>query len=72
MDVEKFVCTDQTHMVNVRKVTAVDAGKGIFRARDYSDVDGLITNEPGLGASRLLCGLRTALFVDPVDLAPSA
>ncbi|MBO5522787.1 MAG: laccase domain-containing protein, partial [Roseburia sp.] len=44
---ENFVFTDQTHTTNVRKVTREDAGKGITKERDYSDVDGLITDEPG-------------------------
>jgi hypothetical protein len=32
----------------VRLVTEEDAGKGVIRPRDYRDVDGLITNVPGL------------------------
>lgn len=69
VDAEKFVCTDQTHTVNVRKVTAADAGKGIFRARDYSDVDGLITNEPGLVLSTFYADCVPLYFVDPVNRA---
>ena len=30
---------------NVRRVTAADAGKGVWTERGYTDVDGLITNE---------------------------
>ena len=43
-DIAKFVFTDQTHTTNVRRVTAEDAGKGIVKERDYTDIDGLITN----------------------------
>lgn len=43
-----FVCSDQTHTTNVRKVTKADRGKGVVTAKDYADVDGLITNEPGI------------------------
>ena len=39
-----LVTTNQTHTTNVRIVTEADKGKGIITARDYSDVDGLITN----------------------------
>ena len=44
---DDFVLSDQTHTTNVRRVTRADAGKGLMRERDYHDVDGLITNEPG-------------------------
>lgn len=66
---EQFVFTDQTHTVNVRKVTAEDAGKGIVRARDYTDIDGLITNEPGLVLSTFFADCVPLYFVDPVHKA---
>ncbi len=71
MDVsyEKFVFTDQTHTVNVRKVTAKDAGCGIVRDRDYQDIDGLITNEPGLVLSTFFADCVPLYFVDPVHKA---
>lgn len=47
-DWKKVVLSHQTHTTNVRLVTEKDAGKGTVRERDYTDVDGLITNEPGL------------------------
>ena len=47
-DWTKVVLSHQTHTTNVRFVTKEDAGKGTVRERDYTDVDGLITNEPGL------------------------
>ena len=53
VDYEKFVFTDQTHTVNVRKVTAEDAGGGLTRERGYTDVDGLITDVPGIVWSRV-------------------
>lgn len=66
---EKFVFTDQTHTVNVRKVTAEDAGKGIVRKCDYTDIDGLITNEPGLVLSTFYADCVPLYFVDPVHKA---
>ena len=45
---EDFVLTKQTHSVNVRRVGRDDRGKGIFRERDYTDVDALMTNEEGV------------------------
>lgn len=69
VDYDKFVFTDQTHTVNVRKVTAADAGKGLIRERDYADVDGLITNEPGLVLSTFFADCVPLYFVDPVHRA---
>ncbi len=48
MDMERMTLSFQTHTTNVRLVTEEDAGKGIVKERDYTDVDGLITNIPGL------------------------
>ena len=45
---EDFVLTQQTHSINVRRVGKEDRGKGIFRERNYTDVDALITNEEGV------------------------
>lgn len=66
---EKFVFTDQTHTTNVRRVTAADAGKGLIRERDYTDVDGLITNEPGLVLTTFYADCVPLYFVDPVHRA---
>lgn len=46
--ISDFVFSDQTHTVNIRKVTAKDKGKGITAKKDYADVDGLITDERGI------------------------
>ena len=69
VDYENFVFTDQTHTVNVRKVSMADAGKGLVRERDYQDVDGLITNEPGLVLSTFFADCVPLYFVDPVHWA---
>ena len=44
--VEDMVLSKQTHTTNVRVVTAEDKGKGIMQERNYTDVDGMITNVP--------------------------
>ena len=59
-----FVFTDQTHTVNVRRVGIEDAGKGLTRARGYSDVDGLITNEPRLVLSTFYADCVPLYFID--------
>lgn len=66
---EQFVFTDQTHTTNVRKVTRTDAGKGLTKERDYKDVDGLITDEPGLVLSTFFADCVPLYFVDPVHHA---
>lgn len=69
MDVSQFVFTDQTHTTNVRVVTKDDAGKGIVCAKDYADIDGLVTNVPGLVLSTFFADCVPLYFVDPVHRA---
>ena len=45
---DRMVVSYQTHTVNVRRVTRADQGKGVIKERDYRDVDGLITDVPGI------------------------
>lgn len=45
---EDLVFSQQTHTTNVRVVDERDRGKGFSRPLDYTDVDGLVTNVPGL------------------------
>ena len=66
---EDVVTTDQTHTTNVRKVGREDCGKGITIPRDYTDIDGLITNEPGVVLSTFYADCVPLYFVDPVHRA---
>ena len=45
---EKMVLTWQTHTTNIRVVSEDDLGKGVVKERDYRDIDGLLTNMPGV------------------------
>jgi len=63
---ERFVLSDQTHTTNVRIVTSEDLGKGIVRPKDYSDVDGLITDEPGIVLGTFYADCVPLYFYDPV------
>lgn len=65
-ELSDFVLSDQTHTVNVRKVTAEDRGKGIVKERGYHDVDGLITNEPGIVLSTFFADCVPLYFIDPI------
>lgn len=67
--VENFVLSHQTHTTNVRKVTGQDRGKGIVKELGYSDVDGLVTNEPGIVLSTFYADCVPLFFVDPVKKA---
>ncbi|MDO4292634.1 MAG: peptidoglycan editing factor PgeF [Eubacteriales bacterium] len=64
-----FVCSDQTHTTHVRRVTGADRGKGVTVPRDYREVDGLVTDEPGLILSTFYADCVPLLFVDPVRRA---
>lgn len=43
-----------------------DRGKGVFREKDYRDVDGLITDTPGLVLATFFADCVPLFFVDPV------
>ena len=61
---EDFVLTQQTHSVNVRHVGREDRGKGVFRERDYTDVDALMTDEEGVILSAFSADCVPILFYD--------
>ena len=63
---EHFVLSDQTHTTNVKIVTKEDLGKGVTRPKDYSDIDGLITNEPGIILGTFYADCVPLYFYDPV------
>jgi len=66
---DDFVCTFQTHTVNVMKVTEKDRGKGPAKLRDYTDIDGLITDVPGIILSTFHADCPPVFFIDPVKKA---
>ena len=67
--VDSLVLSDQTHTTNVRLVTEEDRGKGYGKPRDYTDVDGLITDVPGLTLATFYADCVPLFFVDPVHRA---
>lgn len=64
-----IVCSQQTHTTNVRRVTTADKGKGVVCERDYTDVDGLITNERGIILATFYADCVPLFIVDPVNRA---
>lgn len=67
--VEDMVASHQTHTTNIRRMTSADKGKGILRPRDYADVDGMVTDEPGLVLNTFYADCVPLYFVDPVHRA---
>lgn len=67
--VDDFVCTDQTHTTTVLRVGKEEKGYGVTREKPYTDVDGLITNEPGVILSTFYADCVPLYFVDPVHKA---
>ena len=61
---DNIVTSDQTHTCNVRKVTEKDRGKGIVTPRDYTDIDGMITNVPSLVLATFYADCVPLYFVD--------
>lgn len=62
--VEDIVCSDQTHTTNIRIVTDMDRGKGCVRPKDYTDVDGLLTNIPGITLATFYADCVPLYFLD--------
>ena len=69
LDCRNLVFSDQTHTSNVRVVTEADRGQGFVREKDYRDVDGLVTNVPGLVLAAFYADCVPLFLVDPVHRA---
>ena len=63
---EDMVFSQQTHTTNVRAVTEQDRGMGMVRPLEYQDVDGLVTNVPGLCLVTFYADCVPLFFVDSV------
>ena len=66
---ENMVTSNQTHTTNVRKITEEDRGNGIVRERKFHDVDGMVTNVPGVVLTTFYADCVPLYFVDPVRKA---
>ena len=63
---EDMVFSQQTHTTHVRVVTEADRGMGVMRPLEYTDVDGLVTNVPGICLVTFYADCVPLFFVDPV------
>lgn len=67
--IDDMTASHQTHTTNIRRMTEADRGKGILRERDYQDVDGMVTDVPGLVLVTFYADCVPLYFVDPVHRA---
>jgi YfiH family protein len=64
IDVKSIVISQQIHKSNIRVVTKEDRGKGLFIPRDFEEIDGMITNEPGITLVTKYADCVPLYFVD--------
>lgn len=63
---EQVVISAQEHHTTIYNATAADRGRGVTRERGYTDVDGLLTDEPGVVLCTQYADCVPLFFVDPV------
>lgn len=68
-EIESIVMAEQTHTTNVVTVTEKDRGRGLEGKESWTDVDGLITNLPGLTLATFYADCVPLYFVDTVHRA---
>lgn len=66
---EHMVRTDQTHTANVLTVTEEHLSMGILREREYTNIDGLITNKRGITLITSHADCNALFFYDPKQQA---
>ena len=71
-DPMRVVLSKQVHEPNVRLVTEADAGKGLWRERDYESVDAMICNTSNLPLVVFSADCGILLLYDPVHAAVGA
>ena len=63
---EQMVFAAQTHTSNVMRVDSSKKGMGVLLDRDFDNIDGLVTNEPGLCLVGSYADCVPLYLVDPV------
>lgn len=66
---DSLVISDQVHRSDIKLVDYKDRGKGFNISRDYKEIDGLITNTPGITLVTKYADCVPLYFVDPVNKA---
>ncbi len=65
-DASNAVFSDQVHETRIHSVTRKDAGKGIVKDTDIIDIDGLVTDCPGIPLVTFYADCVPLFFYDPV------
>lgn len=65
-DEKRLVFSDQVHKTELHKVTEEDVGKGIVRESDIKEIDGLVTDIPGIPLITFYADCVPLMFYDPV------
>ena len=63
---EHAVISAQEHHTAIYNATAADRGRGVTRERGYTDIDGLITDEPNVVLFTQYADCVPLFFVDPI------
>lgn len=66
-DEKRLVFSNQVHLTHFHKVTKDDMGKGITRESDIKEVDGLVTDVPGIPLITFYADCVPLFFYDPVQ-----
>lgn len=66
---EDIVTSNQTHTTNVRVVTEKDKGCGVVKPRQFENVDGMVTDIPGIILATFYADCVPLYFIDPVHRA---
>ncbi len=69
VDPRSIVISKQVHKTNIRLVTEDDRGKGLYVPRDYDEIDGLITDRPGVTLVTKYADCVPLYFVDTKNRA---
>lgn len=62
--IEDSVLSCQTHKTDIMVVDEFDRGKGLVRERDYSDIDGLVTDKRGIALFTFYADCVPLFFLD--------
>jgi YfiH family protein len=63
---DNVVVSAQQHHTEIYNVTKSDRGRGVARDREYTDIDGLLTDEPELVLCTQYADCVPLFFIDPV------
>ena len=72
INIENIVISSQYHNANIKLCTKNDCGSGVLRPLEYSDIDGLVSNESGVTLCVFSADCIPVLFADAENKAVGA